>query len=358
MSGNTTGKIFRLTTFGESHGKSTGGLVDGCPPGIILDENFIRDELVRRKTGGGFWSSDRIEPDKVEFHSGIFEGKTTGTPIAFFIRNKNVDSKNYEEIKDIYRPSHADYTYEKKYGIRDYRGGGRASARETVARVVGGAIAKLILKRENITVTGFVSQIGKIKLNEPVDKINMSKIQESPLLCPSDKTSEKMLDYLKEVSEEGDSVGGIVTCIIKGVMPGLGEPVFNKLDADLSGAIMSINAAKAIEIGNGIEAAAGTGSVFNDPFILENDQIKTASNNSGGIQGGISNGMDIFFRVFFKPVPTIGRYQTTVDKKGSTIQFKGKGRHDICLVPRAVTVVEAMASIVIADYYLRYKAIR
>lgn len=358
MGGNTFGRLFRLTTFGESHGKFTGGIIDGCPPGLFIDESFIQSELGKRRTAGHEWSSPRKEPDQVEFISGIFNGKTTGTPIAFIIKNQNTSEAEYETIKEIYRPSHGDYTYEEKYGIRDYRGGGRASARETLSRVVGGAIAKLYLKELDIDITGFVSQIGPVNIVEEYPQNLNKKIRKSPIRCPDESISEEMIKLLQKVKDEKDTIGGGVNCIISGVPAGLGEPVFEKIEAELAGAMLSIPAAKGFEIGTGFKSAVMKGSEHNDPFIREKGKISTSTNHSGGVQAGISNGMDIRLRVAFKPPSGIGKKQTTINKSGEPITFKGKGRYDVCVLPRAVAVVEAMAALVIVDLYLRNKTIR
>ena len=355
MPGNSIGHIFRLSTFGESHGPAIGGIIEGCPAGLTIDLSFVQNELNRRKPGQSSVTSPRKEEDKVEFLSGIFEEKTIGTPIAFIIRNKDHQSADYDHLKNAFRPSHADFTYEKKYGIRDFRGGGRASARETAARVVGGAIAKLILQKTNINITGFVSQIGDIISKIDINNIHTKEIESSPVRCPDPKQSNKMIALIEKLKTEGDTIGGAISCIISGVEPGIGEPVFDKLHADLAKAIMSINAVKGFEYGMGFKAAKMKGSEHNDQFILSGNNISTKSNNSGGIQGGISNGQNIYFRVAFKPIATIMSEQETVDKNGEKIIIKGKGRHDVCVVPRAVPIVESMAAIVLADHYLRNK---
>jgi chorismate synthase len=356
MAGNTTGKLFCLTTFGESHGDAIGGVIDGCPPGLKINMDFIQNELERRKPGQSFLTTERKETDKVEFLSGIFNGKTTGTPIGFIIKNINKKTEDYEFLKDVYRPSHADYTYEKKYGIRDYRGGGRASARETATRVVGGAVAKIFLKNAGIKIFAYVSKIGNIELEKDFKVLDFEQIEKSLVRCPDKEISEKMIDLLKNIKDEGDSIGGVISCITQGVPVGLGEPVFDKLQADLAKAMLSINAAKGFEYGSGFKSSCKKGSELNDSFIIEDGEIITKTNNSGGIQGGISNGQDIYFNVAFKPVPTIKKQQQTIDKNGKNIVFSGKGRHDTCIVPRAVPVVEAMTAIVLADHYLRFKS--
>ena len=356
MAGNTTGKLFCLTTFGESHGDAIGGVIDGCPPGLKINMNFIQNQLDRRKPGQSFLTTERKETDKVEFLSGIFNGKTTGTPIGFIIKNINKKTEDYEFLKDVYRPSHADYTYEKKYGIRDYRGGGRASARETATRVVGGAVAKIFLINAGIKIFAYVSKIGNIELEKNYKVLDFEQIEKSIVRCPDKETSEKMINLIKNIKDEGDSIGGIISCIVQGVPVGLGEPVFDKLQADLAKAMLSINAAKGFEYGAGFKSSGLKGSEHNDSFIIEDGEIITKTNNSGGIQGGISNGQDIYFNVAFKPTPTIKKEQQTIDKNGKKVIFSGKGRHDTCIVLRAVPVVEAMTAIVLADHFLRFKS--
>lgn len=357
MSGNTFGTLFRLTTFGESHGTAIGGVVDGCPPGITIDPDFISTELSYRRPGNHSFSSPRQEKDKVEILSGVFDGKSTGTPIAFIIWNEDHKDSDYEALRNIYRPSHGDFSWEKKYGIRDYRGGGRASARETAARVAGGAIAKLVLFRENISVQAYVSSIGEVSTQKNYKELNLSAIHNSPVYCPDKDTSRRMTKLLENLVKEGDSTGGIVTCIIKNAPVGLGDPVFDKLQAGLAKAMLGINAAKGFEYGAGFDASRMKGSEHNDRFILMNDKIVTAQNIAGGILGGISTGEDIVFRVAFKPVSSITKTQKTVDRNGNPVEFEIKGRHDVCLVPRAVSIVEAMAAMVIIDHLLRNKAI-
>lgn len=350
MSGNTFGKIFRLTTFGESHGEAIGGIIDGCPPGITVDFDAIRNEMQRRKPGQSAIVTQRKEEDEVHFLSGIFEGKTTGTPIGFTILNTNQKSKDYSEIKDTYRPSHADYVYEKKYGIRDYRGGGRSSARETASRVVAGAIAKQIIPA--IKVTAFVSSVGDIFIDKPYQELDFSKIEDNAVRCPDEATAIKMENYIKEIKKQGDTVGGTILCVIQNVPIGLGEPVFDKLHADLGKAMLSINAVKGIEFGSGFCGAKMKGSEHND---LYNEDGTTKTNLSGGIQGGISNGMDIYFRIAFKPVATLLQKQEVLTNSNEIIEQQGKGRHDPCVLPRAVPIVEAMAALVLADNYLLNK---
>ena len=347
MAGNSYGTLFRITTFGESHGTALGGIIDGCPAGIQLDFDAIQTEMERRKPGQSAIVTQRKEADEVQFLSGIFEGKTTGTPIGFVIPNTNQKPDDYAHLKDTYRPSHADFVYEKKYGIRDYRGGGRSSARETASRVVAGAIAKQVLP--NIKINAFVSSVGEINLEKPYQKLDFSKTESNPVRCPDPETAQKMEAYIREIRKQGDTVGGIVTCVIENVPIGLGEPVFDKLHAELGKAMLSINAVKGFEYGSGFMGSKMTGSQHND---LQNPDGTTKSNLSGGIQGGISNGMDIYFRVAFKPVATIMQVQETLDNQGNISNIQGKGRHDPCVVPRAVPIVEAMTAIVLADFYL------
>ena len=344
---NSFGNIFRLTTFGESHGKAIGGIIDGCPAGYKIDLDHISYEMQRRKPGQSKIVTQRKEDDSVEFLSGIFEGKTTGTPIGFLIKNKDQKSKDYDHLKDSFRPSHADFVYEKKYGFRDYRGGGRSSARETACRVVAGAIAKQIL--ENIDIYAYTSSIGTISIDDDYIVDNQKSIEDSIVRCPDISISEKMINEIKNARKNGDTLGGIVKCIIKNVPIGLGEPVFNKLHSELGRAMLSINAVKGFEYGSGFNGTKMKGSKHND--IIKTDET-TLSNYSGGIQGGISNGMDIYFNVAFKPVATVMKDQQTIDSKGKESVIKGKGRHDPCVVPRAIPIVEAMAAMVILDYYL------
>jgi len=350
MAGNTFGQLFRLSTFGESHGPAIGGVIDGCPPGIELDFDAIQNELNRRRPGQSAIVTQRKEPDTVQFLSGIFEGKTTGAPIGFIVPNTNQKSDDYSHIKDVYRPSHADYTYDKKYGTRDYRGGGRSSARETISRVVGGAIAKQVIP--NITINAFTSSVGDIFIDKPYQALDFSLTESNAVRCPDAATAERMEEYIKQIRKEGDTVGGTITCVIQNVPVGLGEPVFDKLHAELGKAMLSINAVKGFEYGSGFCGAKMKGSDHNDLF---NTDGTTKSNLSGGIQGGISNGMDIYFRVAFKPVATIMQIQTTIDSNGNEVEMQGRGRHDPCVVPRAVPIVEAMAALVLTDYYLLAK---
>ena len=350
MSGNTFGKLFKLTTFGESHGNTIGGIIDGCPSGLKVDFEAIQTEMQRRKPGQSTIVTQRKEEDKVIFHSGIFEGYTTGTPIGFSILNTNQKSQDYSDIKDTYRPSHADYVYEKKYGIRDYRGGGRSSARETACRVVGGAIAKQIISE--IKINAFVSSVGEIFIDKPYQDLDFSKIESNAVRCPDETTALKMENFIKEIKRKGDSVGGTITCVIQNVPIGLGEPVFDKLHAELGKAMLSINAVKGFEFGSGFCGSRMLGSEHND---LYNEDGTTKTNLSGGTQGGISNGMDIYFRVAFKPVATLLQKQEVLDNKGNLIEQQGKGRHDPCVVPRAVPIVEAMAALVLTDAFLLNK---
>lgn len=353
MAGNTFGNIFKLTTFGESHGAAIGGVLDGCPSGVELDFKAIQKELDRRKPGQSAIVTQRKEPDTVEFYSGVFEGKTTGTPIGFAIHNTNQKSKDYSHIKDSYRPSHADYVYDQKYGFRDYRGGGRSSARETASRVVAGAIAKQFLS--GIEINAFVSQVGSMKLDTPYQELDFSNIEKNPVRCADMDMASRMEDYIKEIRKEGDTIGGVITCVAKNVPIGLGEPVFDKLHAELGKAMLSINAVKGFEYGSGFEGVQMKGSEHNDQF---NQDGSTKTNYSGGIQGGISNGMDIYFNVAFKPVATLIQSYETIDKEGNTVQAQGKGRHDPCVVPRAVPIVEAMTALVLADYTLLNRTIQ
>ncbi|WP_026838584.1 chorismate synthase [Gillisia sp. JM1] len=350
MAGNSFGKLFKLTTFGESHGPSIGGIIDGCPAGITLDLDKIQGDLNKRKPGQSAIVTQRKEPDTVVFLSGIFEGVTTGTPIGFTIENANQKSNDYSHIKDTFRPSHADYTYSEKYGVRDYRGGGRSSARETACRVVGGAIAKQVIK--DIKIVAFTASVGELKLEKEIAELDFSLIESNPVRCPDPATAIKMETYIREIRSQGDTVGGTVKCIIKNVPKGLGEPVFDKLHASLGQAMLSINAVKGFEFGSGFEGTKLKGSQHNDLF---NQDGSTKTNLSGGIQGGISNGMDIYFNVAFKPVATIMQKQETINSEGELVEMQGKGRHDPCVVPRAIPIVEAMAALVLADFWLQNK---
>lgn len=348
MAGNVYGSVFRLTTFGESHGKGIGGIIDGCPAGLIVDFTAIQQDLDRRKPGQSAIVTQRKESDEVQFLSGIFEGKTTGTPIAFLIPNTDQKSQDYSHIKDSYRPSHADYTYDQKYGARDYRGGGRSSARETAARVVAGAIAKQLLGK--VQIQAYVSAVGNLKLNIPYHQLDLKNAETNAVRCPDTQTALQMETYIKDIRKQGDTVGGIVSCVIQNVPVGWGEPVFDKLHAELGKAMLSINAVKGFEYGSGFAGAGMKGSEHNDLFETDGT---TKTNHSGGVQGGISNGMDIYFNVAFKPVATLIQNQETIDKHGQPTTIMGKGRHDPCVVPRAVPIVEAMAALVLADFYLR-----
>jgi chorismate synthase len=350
--GNTFGNLFKLTSFGESHGSMIGGIIEGCPAGLEINKDLIQKDLDRRKPGQSKVTSPRKEDDKVQLLSGIFEGKSTGTPIGFLIPNINSKSQDYSNIKDVFRPSHADYTYEEKYGLRDYRGGGRSSARETACRVVAGSIAKQLLNNYGIKISAYVTSIGNIFADEK--NVDLNKDYDSNIVrCPDNDASEKMINLITELKSKGNTVGGQIKCIINGVKPGLGEPVFDKLNADLGKAMLSINAVKGFEYGSGFNGSKMTGSEHNDEFTVANGNISTKTNNSGGIQGGISNGEDIYFKVAFKPVATIMSKQNSIDKEKNNVELSVKGRHDPCVVPRAVPIVESMAAIVLADHLLR-----
>ena len=350
---NTFGEIFRLTSFGESHGPAIGGVIDGMPAGISIDLGFVQRELDRRRPGQSALTTPRKESDRVEILSGLFEGKTTGTPIGFIIRNENQHSADYDNLCDVFRPSHADYTYYNKYGIRDHRGGGRASARETAARCVAGAFAKIALQAQGISVKAYTSQVGGIALPGTYKDYDLNAIESNAVRCPDPATAEKMADLIKSVKAEGDTIGGIITGVITGVPVGVGEPAFGKLHAALGAAMLSINAAKGFDYGSGFEGVAQRGSEQNDLFVTNNEgHVHTLTNNSGGIQGGISNGEDIYFRVAFKPVATLLREQATIDKEGHAATVKARGRHDACVLPRAVPVVESMAAMTLLDYLL------
>jgi chorismate synthase len=352
---NTFGRIFRLTSFGESHGRGIGGIIDGCPAGIELNIKLVQQDLARRRPGQSKITTQRKESDQVEFLSGLFDGRTQGTPLAFIIWNKDQHSGDYNDLKDVFRPSHADYTYLKKYGMRDHRGGGRSSARETIARVVAGAIAKQILGRPGVSVQAFVSRIGEIQLQKPYTELDLSKTEDNLVRCPDAETAGKMIARIEAAAKERDTVGGVITCVVKGVPAGWGEPVFNKLHADLGFAMLGINAVKGFEYGSGFEGTKLSGSQHNDVFIHTSEGIRTKTNYSGGIQGGISNGEDIYFNVAFKPVATLLKEQHTVDKNSNEIIIHPKGRHDPCVLPRAVPIVEAMAALVLADHFLLSK---
>lgn len=374
---NTIGKLFSLTTFGESHGIALGGVIDGCPAGLEIDLNFIQTELDRRRPGQSKIVTQRKEGDKVEFLSGIFEGKTTGTPIGFIIKNENQKSQDYDHLANAYRPSHADYTYDAKYGVRDYKGGGRASARVTVSSVVGGAIAKLLLNKYGVKISAFTSQVGDIRLLKDYHTLDLSKTESNAVRCPDALIADTMIKKIEQVRKEGDTIGGVITCIVQNVPAGLGEPVFDKLHADIGKAMLGINAVKGFEIGSGFEGVKMKGSEHNDLFHLipnpspqekgnssplrgeaRRGVVRTKTNHSGGIQGGISNGEDICFRVAFKPVATIMQEQETVNSKLETVKLMGKGRHDPCVLPRAVPIVEAMCALVLADHLLRDRAVK
>lgn len=351
---STYGKIFKISTFGESHGKAIGVIIDGCPAGINFDEAFIQHELDRRKPGQSRITTQRKESDQFQVLSGVFEGKTTGTPIALVIPNEDQRSKDYSHIATQFRPSHADYTYTAKYGVRDYRGGGRSSARETAARVAAGALAKSLLANQKITIEAYVSQVGKLKLNKSYQELDLSKTEDNAVRCPDEAMAQQMFDYIDDIRKKGDSIGGIITCVIKNVPVGWGEPVFDKLHAELGKAMLSINAVKGFEYGSGFAGIECLGSEHNDAFYIGNDEkVHTNTNHSGGIQGGISNGEDIYFNVAFKPVATIMQDQESVNEQGEKVIVSGKGRHDPCVLPRAVPIVEAMAALVLADFSLR-----
>ncbi|SIN99621.1 chorismate synthase [Algoriphagus halophilus] len=354
--GNSFGKLFKITTFGESHGIALGVTLEGCPAGLEIDEAKIRQEMQRRKPGQSKITTQRKEEDEIEILSGIFEGKSTGTPIGIVIRNADQKSKDYSHISDKFRPSHADYTYFEKYGIRDYRGGGRSSARETAARVAAGAIAKQLLDHYGVSIQAFVSQVGDLKLEKPYQEMDLNKAEENIVRCPDPEMADQMIQLIDAVRLERDTIGGVVTCVIKNTPIGIGEPVFDRLHAELGKAMLSINAVKGFEFGSGFDGVSMRGSQHNDAFYKEEGQVKTKTNYSGGIQGGISNGQDIYFRVAFKPVATIMQDQESLNEAGETITVSGKGRHDPCVVPRAVPIVEAMAALVIADYTLLAKS--
>ncbi len=352
--GNTYGTLFKISTFGESHGLAIGVVIDGCPAGLEIDEAFIQAELTRRKPGQSKITTQRKEDDTFKILSGVFEGKTTGAPIAIVIENQDQRSKDYGHIENTFRPSHADFTYQEKYGVRDHRGGGRSSARETAARVAAGAIAKLLLKKYAIEINAFVSQVGELKAPH-YTSLDLSKTEENIIRCPDPITAEKMIALIDQVRLDRDTIGGVVTCVVKNSPVGLGEPVFDKLHAELGKAMLSINAVKGFEYGSGFEGVQLRGSQHNDEFYNEGGRIRTKTNHSGGVQGGISNGEDIYFNVAFKPVATIMQDQQSVDIDGNEAVVSGKGRHDPCVVPRAVPIVEAMAALVLVDFLLRAK---
>ncbi len=349
---NSFGQIFRLTSFGESHGKGIGGIIDGCPAGVEIDMDFIQNELNRRKPGQSKITTQRDESDQVEFLSGIFEGKTQGTPIGFLVRNKDQHSSDYNDLKDVFRPSHADFTYIQKYGTRDHRGGGRSSARETIARVVAGAVAKLLLKKVGVNIQAYVSRVGEIQLEKPYTELDLTQTESNIVRCPDAETAEQMIARIEYAGRNHDTVGGVISCVVTGVPAGWGEPVFNKLHADLGHAMLGINAVKGFEYGSGFDGTRLSGSEHNDIFIKTENGVRTKTNHSGGIQGGISNGEDIYFNVAFKPIATLLKEQNTVDKAENEVVINPKGRHDPCVLPRAVPIVESMAAIVLADHFL------
>jgi chorismate synthase len=361
MAGNTFGEIFRVTTFGESHGAAIGCIVDGCPAGLDFDLEFIQHELDRRRPGQSNIVTQRKESDTVQVLSGVFNGKTTGTPIAMVIPNEDQRSQDYDHIAAAFRPSHADYTWQAKFGLRDHRGGGRSSARETAARVAAGALAKLLLRSQGIEIQAYVSQVGPLMLSQPYQALDLSLTESNDVRCPDPVMAIKMINLIKKIRKAGDTIGGVVSAVVRGCPPGLGEPVFDKLHADLGKAMLSINAAKGFEYGSGFDGVRMTGSQHNDLFVVPTEgdqQLSTETNRSGGIQGGISNGMDIYFRVAFKPVATIMQEQASVNAAGESVSVKGRGRHDPCVVPRAVPIVEAMTALVLADHWLRFKTVR
>ena len=355
---NTFGKIFTLTSFGESHGPGIGGVIDGFPAGISIDLVFIQQELNRRRPGQSKITTDRKEADQVEFLSGIFEGKSTGCPIAFLVRNTNQHSDDYENLRGLFRPSHADFTYTQKYGIRDHRGGGRSSARETISRCVGGALAKLALKQLGISIQAYTSQVGSIALENDYKRYDLNLIETNAVRCPDPQKAREMEEYIASVKAAGDTIGGIITCVVKGCPVGLGEPSFGKLHAALGHAMLTINAVKGFEYGEGFAGVTQRGSEQNDLFFNDEGCINTRTNHSGGIQGGISNGQDIYFRVVFKPVATLLKEQSTVNEQGEDTTVKTRGRHDPCVLPRAVPIVEAMTAMTLLDYYLMNKCTR
>ncbi len=358
MAGSSFGNVFRISTFGESHGAAIGVVVDGCPAGLTIDEGYIQSELDRRRPGQSAIVTQRKESDTVQILSGIFEGKSTGTPIAMVIPNTDARSQDYNHIADAFRPSHADFTWQSKFGLRDHRGGGRSSARETAARVAAGAIAKLFLLENGISVSAYVSQVGHLKLEKSYEELNLLLTESNPVRCPDPDMAAQMEALIREVRKAGDTIGGVVSCVIQNCPAGLGEPVFDKLHADLGKAILSINACKGFEYGSGFEGVALRGSEHNDAFYNDGEAIKTRTNHSGGIQGGISNGMDIYFRAAFKPVATIVAEQESVNELGEPAVVTGKGRHDPCVLPRAVPIVEAMAALVVVDHLLRGRSVR
>jgi chorismate synthase len=358
MAGNSLGQVFRITTYGESHGEAIGVVIDGCPAGLSIDEAQIQMQLDRRRPGQSALVTQRREEDRVSILSGIFEGKTTGTPISLLIRNEDARSKDYSHIADKYRPSHADFTWQLKYGHRDYRGGGRSSARETAARVAAGAIARQWLATEGIQIQAYVSRVGDIELTLPYGQLDLSLTESNPVRCPDPVTAVRMEELIRQVRKEGDTIGGVASCVIRNCPPGLGEPVFDRLHADLGKAVLSINACKGFEIGSGFSGCGLRGSQHNDAFYNDEGVIRTRSNHAGGVLGGISSGMDIYFRAAFKPVATIVASQESVNEMGEAVTVSGKGRHDPCVLPRAVPIVEAMSALVLADHLLRNRLAR
>jgi len=355
MPGNSFGQSFRISTFGESHGPALGVIIDGCPPGVPIDLERLERDMARRRPGQSAIVTQRKEGDAVEVLSGVFEGRSTGTPIALLVRNTDQRSKDYGHIAEAYRPSHADFTYQIKYGIRDFRGGGRSSARETAARVAAGSVAMMFLEAQGVYCRAWVSQVGPLLLDKPYAELDLNLTESNPVRCPDPEMAAKMEALIREVRKDGDTIGGVISAVCTGVPPGLGEPVFDKLHADLAKAMMSINATRGFEYGSGFAGAVLRGSEHNDPYVVKDGRISTESNRSGGVQGGISNGMDIDFRVAFKPVATIIPAQESVDRHGEAVTVEGKGRHDPCVLPRAVPIVEAMAALVLADHWLRYR---
>lgn len=358
MAGNSFGTLFKISTFGESHGAAMGVVIDGCPAGLVIDKDFIQSRLDRRRPGQSKITTQRKESDTVQLLSGVFEGKTTGTPIAMLIPNEDAKSKDYSHIQDKFRPSHADFTYQEKYGLRDYRGGGRSSARETVARVAAGAVAQLLLKHYGVEVRSYVSAVGTVKLDKAYTELDLTKTDDNIVRCPDVAKADEMISTIEAVRKQGDTIGGVVSAVVTGVPGGWGEPVFDKLHADLGKAMLSINAVKGFEYGSGFAGTEMNGSQHNDHFDLQDGKVVTTTNHSGGIQGGISNGMDIYFRVAFKPVATIMHDQPSVNEAGEEVTVSGKGRHDPCVLPRAVPIVDAMTALVLADHMLRARGVK
>jgi chorismate synthase len=358
MAGNSFGTLFKVTTFGESHGPLIGVVIDGCPAGLKIDESFIQTQMDKRKPGQSRLTTQRKESDQARIVSGVFEGVTTGTPLTALIENEDNRSKDYNHIADKFRPSHADFTYQQKYGHRDYRGGGRSSARETAARVFAGAVAQLFLREHGLEVSAYVSQVGDVVCAKPYTELDLAKTYANMVHCPDEASAEKMTALIDQTRKDGDTVGGIVTGVVRGCPVGLGEPVFDRLHADLGKAMLSINACKGFEIGSGFAGVSLRGSAHNDAFITDAGTVRTTTNHSGGVQGGISNGMDIYFRVAFKPVATIMKSQSTVNEKFEAVTIEGRGRHDPCVVPRATSIVEAMAAITLADHLLRNRSVK